>query len=349
VVAMLHRSLLYRILRSIDRTRSDPDTFSTCTAVTFLRRELPSLRLCESVDQAAVEHLSADLDHRCMVLYSVLAATHSVTQETNIKELKGRLILSGNFNDSFEYWPPSHCKNGRGGHHKDGREEGCSDYPQPPALDVQPTPLQYTQAAPTCFTSAIMCWLPSHALALLDIDMETLAKDICKPDGLIQRECQPWVEICSKSDLLGPFSNLVRLFISISMESYFDALTLEMRSEDWQAKCGRHVHGRFRQVERAIEASLLVRTFIGISRNLLQAFSTSEEIWALETGISQGDVDRWVDNTEIGKKATKRLKECILELVKNPVWVKIMETEGNQFEVICSISNWKKVSSRPFS
>jgi hypothetical protein len=191
VLEMLHRVLLHRILRSFECIHSGTDKFSTVLAIGFVRDEIQSLRLCESVDRAEVEHLDTGLYHLILVLCGVLGATDPVTKENSVTELKKQLRLSksfrisGTFMEASEYWPPDHCKNRRGNHGNNRKEERCLNCVQPPALDVQPTPLQYTQATPTCFPSTMMCCLPSHVLALLDIDMESLTKDIRNPEGWI--------------------------------------------------------------------------------------------------------------------------------------------------------------------
>jgi hypothetical protein len=241
VVEMLHRSLLYRILRSIDRIHSNSDKHSTLSTIGFLLGEVLSLKLCESVDHAAVEHLVASLDHRSLVLCSVLAATHLVTQGTSTVVSRHEIKLSGFFAETSENWPPCHCKNGRINHLKNGEEKGCSDCPQPPALDVQPVPLDYSQVTPTCYPSMMMCCLPWHVLAFLDVDIEALTEDIQKPDGSLQRGGQFFVRIWQKGCELELCAILGRTTISISVKAYLDALAFELRSDNGRAKFVRPV------------------------------------------------------------------------------------------------------------
>jgi hypothetical protein len=79
VLAMLHRLLLQRILRSFGCMHSGTDRFSTLIAMVLVRYGILSLRLCESVNQDGVEHLDADLEHRFVFLCGTLGVTDPIT------------------------------------------------------------------------------------------------------------------------------------------------------------------------------------------------------------------------------------------------------------------------------
>jgi hypothetical protein len=346
VLEMLHRLLLRHILDRFDRMRSGTDIFSTLVAIEFVYEGVPSLKLCESVNKAAVEHLEIYLEHRRLVLISALSTTHSVTKGTTFLKRGKKIVVSGNFAEASEYYPPGPCKNRKDKHGNNGGEEGCPDCLQPPALVVQPAPLQCVQTTPTCLCSTYMCSLPSHVLAFLDIDMDSITEDIRNPEGRIPRTARYLLQRISVVDQLELFAEWFRQAMSISLKTYFDTLALEMRSDDWRTKFGHPAHGKFRIIEKNLEGPIRVGVFIQIAHDLLCRFITSG--WPPD---SQPDGDQffhemndWMKHSPAGKKVSKQLNETIDELVRNPIKVSIIEREGKTLDILVCTSRWVEVA-----
>jgi hypothetical protein len=133
----MHRVLLRHILDKFDSISSGTDQFSTLLAIDFVYKEIPSLRLCESVNQVAVEHLKKYLDHRRLILFGALSTTQIVIKKTKVSKLKTEFKLSGKFLETSDYYPPGHCKSRRVDHSNDGEKAGCPECLQPPTLNVQ--------------------------------------------------------------------------------------------------------------------------------------------------------------------------------------------------------------------
>jgi hypothetical protein len=271
VLGMLHRLLLHRILSSFDGVKSSTEGFSTAAAMGFVLSEIPSLKLCESVNQAEVRHLHAGISYRCMFFISKVGVPDPVTKETHSTGSRGQASssgrISGHYFEPSEYWPPNHCKNRRGGCGNSTGGEGCLDCPSPPTLDVQPTPLQFLEAKPTCFPSTMMYCLPSHVLAFLGIDMESLASDIHNPEGWIQRISHPLPGMLRHSDapktdqdalIYSVVQESIRKALSMSLKVYFDVNESEMRSGNWRGAMRYHDDRGMRELERAAESPLRV-------------------------------------------------------------------------------------------
>jgi hypothetical protein len=340
LLEMLHRLLLHRILRSFDGVNSGTDKCSTALAMGFVLIDIPSLRLCESVDQAEVEHLHAELEYRLLFLCNMVGLpTNESPVPTSWRLWRGQpswfRTVSGQFTETSEYWPPGHCKNRRG--HKRG-DEGCIDCPQPPTLDVQPTPLQYLEAKPTCFPSTMMRCLPSHVLAFLGIDMESLAVDIHKPEGWIRRVSHPLPGIVvnaleSDQEFRTLLQRIIRQALSMSLKVYFDVLESEMRSGNWQEELEYHDDREIREVERAMESPFRVGAFVGAARDLFEDFVKSGE-----SGPSLNDnspLSEWMKRSQIGKKAGKRLHETMVKLVEKSIWVRICISAEGEMHIGC--------------
>jgi hypothetical protein len=143
----------------------------------------------------------------------------------------------------------------------------------------------------------------------------------------------PLVGISASGSELELLVKVVRPVICITLRTYFDLLTFEMRSNNWREKFDRHVPGPFGQLERALESPLRVGALVSTACDLFKDFFKSGEMSMVP--ISQpsnnspfDNVNNWMNKSQKGKKATNRLHKAILELVRNPTRAMVVEKQG---------------------
>ncbi|KAH7089911.1 hypothetical protein FB567DRAFT_619253 [Paraphoma chrysanthemicola] len=337
VLEILHRVLLRHILDGFDSIQSGTDPFSTLAAITLVSDEIPSLSLCESVNQAAVEHLEDFLEHRKMVLVSVLATTQSVSKRTKLRDARRRMMVSGTFAEAPEYFPPGHCKTRRYTH--GNNEAGCPDCLQPPVLNVPPTPLQHMQATPTCLSSATICSLSSHVLALLDIDIVSVFEHMRDTRGLILPRIQHFLKPLSEVHLLCSAERF-RNVMCFTMILWLDVLSIRMRFDDWRTNdSGDMAQAKFRVFERDVEGPMLIAVFVQMLSNLLAYFARSENKSELvDSECSEIEYTRaWFKTSQDSKMAREQLQESVIYLARNPI--RVVLVGGSEIKLTLHVYN----------